>query len=491
MALLVVANGFFVAAEFALVAARRSQHRGNWPRKATRPQSWPRNLIRHLDAYIAACQLGITIASLALGWIGEPALAWRDRAAAAPARRPICSGHGPRGGHRRSRSRSSRRSTSCWESWHRRGLPYSGQKALRSWIARPLHLFYMALRWPIAGLNAVGNARVAHDGPAGRRRSSTGRTVRRSCGSWSTPASRPGWSRSRKRGSPDVPSPSAISTRASLMTPRMAIQAVPVTAGLDDVLSRFTAGRHYRLLVYGASLDDILGAIHLRDLIRQGRGAPFALPSARSAGPHHPPRVERRMTCSKTCGGWGATWRWSSMSTAAPPGIITLADLLRALVGEIEEKGEQDASTSDLPRTRAGRDRPRGWVDATPRIRGDARRGDRRPRSGGGHNARRTHHDEARPAALRVSTKFRSPAGGSAWSGSMVGGSGSRGSFRQTAITLPTARALRDGRCPATSALPPTVRPRQAGWQRTPMAPAAMTLVASFPISSRRAEARR
>jgi Mg2+/Co2+ transporter CorB len=43
------------------------------------------------------------------------------------------------------------------------------------------------------------------------------------------------------------------------MTPRIALQAVPVSAALDDVLSRFTTGRHYRLLVYADSLDDISG----------------------------------------------------------------------------------------------------------------------------------------------------------------------------------------------------------------------------------------
>ena len=52
----------------------------------------------------------------------------RDRAAAASPRRPVCSGHGPRDASP-SRSRSSRRSTSCWGNWPRRGLPCSGPKA--------------------------------------------------------------------------------------------------------------------------------------------------------------------------------------------------------------------------------------------------------------------------------------------------------------------------------------------------------------------------
>jgi CBS domain containing-hemolysin-like protein len=72
--LLVFTNGFFVAAEFSLVGARQTRleqlagegHSGAaTARKAT----------QHIDNYIAATQLGITLASLALGWIGEPAVA--------------------------------------------------------------------------------------------------------------------------------------------------------------------------------------------------------------------------------------------------------------------------------------------------------------------------------------------------------------------------------------------------------------------------------
>src|SRR6476646_1920471 len=71
---LVFANGFFVAAEFSIVAVRKTRidqmiaegHRGA---RAVR------RAVTNPDSYIAATQLGITMASLGLGWIGEPALA--------------------------------------------------------------------------------------------------------------------------------------------------------------------------------------------------------------------------------------------------------------------------------------------------------------------------------------------------------------------------------------------------------------------------------
>lgn len=68
---LVGVNGFFVAAEFALVKVRETQlqpliTQGN--RRARMAQ----HILQNLDAYLSAAQLGITLASLALGWIGEP-----------------------------------------------------------------------------------------------------------------------------------------------------------------------------------------------------------------------------------------------------------------------------------------------------------------------------------------------------------------------------------------------------------------------------------
>jgi CBS domain containing-hemolysin-like protein len=83
--LLVLINGFFVAAEFALVTIRRGRidelaEEGRFTARVTR------NILAHLDQYLSACQLGITLASLVLGALGEPAvstvitsvLAWFD-----------------------------------------------------------------------------------------------------------------------------------------------------------------------------------------------------------------------------------------------------------------------------------------------------------------------------------------------------------------------------------------------------------------------------
>jgi CBS domain containing-hemolysin-like protein len=70
--LFVFANGFFVAAEFAIVKVRSTQIAELAESGSVRAKM-AKKLIRHLDAYLSATQLGITLASLALGWIGEPA----------------------------------------------------------------------------------------------------------------------------------------------------------------------------------------------------------------------------------------------------------------------------------------------------------------------------------------------------------------------------------------------------------------------------------
>lgn len=68
---LVFLNGFFVAAEFAIVKVRSSQLELK-AQAGSKTAKLSKHIVSHLDAYLAATQFGITIASLGLGWIGEP-----------------------------------------------------------------------------------------------------------------------------------------------------------------------------------------------------------------------------------------------------------------------------------------------------------------------------------------------------------------------------------------------------------------------------------
>ncbi len=71
---LILGNGFFVAAEFALVSVRQTRVEQMIAQR--RPGArLVRHLQEHLDDFLPAVQLGVTLCSLALGWIGEPVVA--------------------------------------------------------------------------------------------------------------------------------------------------------------------------------------------------------------------------------------------------------------------------------------------------------------------------------------------------------------------------------------------------------------------------------
>ena len=93
---LIILNGFFVAAEFALVRVRESRI-VQLEQEGSNRAGVVHGVLRDLDTYLSVCQVGITIASLALGWVGEPAV------------RPSSPRASKRWGSRTSRSSSSLR----------------------------------------------------------------------------------------------------------------------------------------------------------------------------------------------------------------------------------------------------------------------------------------------------------------------------------------------------------------------------------------------
>jgi len=74
VAFLVLLNGFFVAAEFALVKVRQTRL-SQLVSEGNKRAVYAQQVTQKLDAYLSACQVGITLASLGLGWVGEPVIA--------------------------------------------------------------------------------------------------------------------------------------------------------------------------------------------------------------------------------------------------------------------------------------------------------------------------------------------------------------------------------------------------------------------------------
>ena len=153
---LVLVNAFFVATEFAIVAVRRSRLE-QLAREGDARARLANQVVGHLDAYIAACQLGITMASLALGWIGEPALAHL----LAPPIERLAGSWAPAAAHGIAVGIAFTVITGLHivaGELAPKGIALRHPEATALWIARPLRLFYLVFRWPITGLNAVGNA---------------------------------------------------------------------------------------------------------------------------------------------------------------------------------------------------------------------------------------------------------------------------------------------------------------------------------------------
>jgi putative hemolysin len=280
---LVLANGFFVATEFAIVAVRRSRleqlaAEGN---AGARPAA---QIVGHLDTYIAACQLGITMASLALGWIGEPAFAHLVEGgleALVGASHPLAE-HGVAVGI----------SFALITALHivagelaPKGLALQKPEGTTLWVARPMQVFEMVFRWPIRLLNGVGNGVLRLFGlhPA------SGHEMVHSVEELRLLVSA-----TQQAGGVEA-SEARIASRAftfadltagALMTPRTEVDAIPLDLPLDALRARLAASPHARLPVYEGSLDRIVGVLHAVDfykaLDRALDGAPATQPAPAS-----------------------------------------------------------------------------------------------------------------------------------------------------------------------------------------------------------------
>lgn len=258
-----LANGFFVASEFAIVAVRRSRleqlaAEGNTSARTAR------EVITHLDTYIAACQLGITMASLALGWVGEPAFAGIVEP-------PIAQLAGERA-HETAQALAAAISFGFITALHivvgelaPKGLALQRTEATALAIARPLFVFATIFHWPIAALNGVGNRvlrTVGLEPASGHEQVHSVEELHLLV----TGMQRAGVVEASEARIANRAFHFADVSAAELMTPRTDIEGVSRTSSLCELLELAATTRHSRWLVFDGTLDNVVGMLPVRRL---------------------------------------------------------------------------------------------------------------------------------------------------------------------------------------------------------------------------------
>lgn len=336
---LVLLNGFFVAAEFALVSVRRSRI-DQLVIEGRASARLVQRALTHLDTYIAATQLGITMASLALGFIGEPAIAHLLEplfASFLPAEGAFFTSHGV----------ALVIAFSIATALHivlgelaPKSIALQRAEGTALWVTGPLDLFLRLFRPFISTLNGIGNGIVRLIGlePVGSHAAVHSVEELELLVHSSREAGLLVEQQERMvAGVFDFGQRHA----GQVMTPRTEIDAVPVTVKLPELAQHAAKGNHSRLPVYDGDLDHIIGVIHAKDVLRTlERGTPpaeFELRAIMRRVPFVPETLpldklmaelrRQRAHVAVVVDEFGGTG-----------GLVTLEDLLEEIVGDVADE---------------------------------------------------------------------------------------------------------------------------------------------------------
>jgi CBS domain containing-hemolysin-like protein len=333
----VLLNGFFVAAEFAIVKVRATQieplaAKGNWRAKI----AW--EIITHLDAYLSATQLGITMSSLALGWLGEPLVADQLR--------PLLGNIG-----------IAKPEIVTAVSF---GVAFAiitflhivlGELAPKSlaiqkasgtalWTAYPLKLFFLVFKPIIWSLNSLANAilRLIGIQPAGESELLHSEEELRLL-----LAQERGVSVASKNIVLNAMDFRRKQARHS-MVPRTEMMTLSLSAPVQENINIMRTNKFSRYPAYRDSIDNIIGVIYTKDIFKQDRHlkADFTLESVLRDATFLPEtanleRVLETILQRKThmvilADEYGGT-----------AGLITLENVLEELVGPIQDEFDRES----------------------------------------------------------------------------------------------------------------------------------------------------
>ena len=335
--LLVAANGFFVAAEFALVSVRASRIE-SLAASGSRAAKRVMELLGNLNAYLSACQLGITLASLALGWIGEPTIArilegplsvfsewWRHVIAFVIGFSIMTALHIVLGE----------------QAPKLMGLTAAEKTALA--VALPLQIFYRVASWPIRALDWASVRTVQLFGikaTAEHASTYTEEELRRLVDK----SRESGLLRAEERRLIHRVFEFSDTLVREAMVPRTEMAAIPDTCNLEQITKAFDQHRYSRLPVYHESFDDVCGFIHSKDVMpyllhpEQFRLKDVLQPPMYVVDTARLEHVLRQMQKAKSHFGFVID------EHGGLEGIITLEDLLEEIVGEISDEHDEEVN---------------------------------------------------------------------------------------------------------------------------------------------------
>ena len=265
--LMVALNGFFVAAEFALVKVRPTQIEPYAQAGQYRAQL-ARHMIRHLGSYLSATQLGVTLSSLALGWVGEPAFAWLISPLLSPLTR-----HNPALLHSVSLTLSFLVITMLHiilGELAPKSVAIRKSEATALWLSPPLFLFHKVTypviwllnRTATALLRLVGIAPVGEGGETGHDEEELRLLLASSHPSHVSP---------HKRELLDNIFELSHRMARQIMVPRQDVVYLSTARPVQENLRLARRSGHTRFPLCHGDLDHVIGLVHIKDLFRRER----------------------------------------------------------------------------------------------------------------------------------------------------------------------------------------------------------------------------
>lgn len=344
---LVLANGFFVASEFALVAVRKSRIEA-LVAEGSKPAERVLALLNNLNAYISATQLGITLASLGLGWIGEPAVASLLDPVLVYVAEITGATFLASGAVLHAISFAIAFSIiTCLHIVFGELAPKTAALELSERVALivalPLEIFYKIFSYPIRLLDWAGTRTVRLFGlhPSGEHGSSyTEDEIRQLI----RISEQSGHVNKEERKLINKVFEFSETTVKEAMIPRTEIVAIPETSSLEAIANAFRQNGYSRLPVYRGSLDDVAGVIHSKDVMSYlMRPKSFKLESILQKPMYvvDTARLEdvlRQMQREKFHFGFVVD------EHGGVEGIITLEDLLEEIVGDISDEHDEEVN---------------------------------------------------------------------------------------------------------------------------------------------------